>query len=82
LEKHRFFMGIVNSCSAAIRHLFNLIKSLRIGLNLLIYVRKIGPFSTKDRQNIQLMKFLMKDKEPLICVNTGCETKMNWWEEQ
>jgi hypothetical protein len=68
--------------SVAIRHLFNLIKSLRNGLNLLIYVRRIRPLSTIDAQNIKLIKFLMKDKVPLICVNTGCENNMNWWEEE
>ena len=67
---------------AAIRHLLNLIKSLRNGLNLLIYVRRIGPFSTIDAQNIQLMKCLLKDGVPFLYVNTGCEPNMNWWKEQ
>jgi hypothetical protein len=55
---------------------------MRNGLNLLIYVRRIGLFSTKDAQNIQLMKCLLKDGVPFLCVNTGCEPNMNWWKEQ
>jgi hypothetical protein len=68
--------------SEAIQKLFNLVKSLRDGLNLIIYVRKKEPFSKIDTQNIELLKLLMKDKVPCLCVITGCEANMNWWEEE
>jgi len=68
--------------SDAIQKIFKLLKSLRNGLNLLIYVRKKEPFSKTDTQNIEILKLLIKDKVPCLCVITGCETNMNWWEEE
>ena len=66
----------------AIEKLFDLIKSLRNGLNLLIYVKKKGPTTQTDDKNLQLVKFMINKNVPCVCVITECETSMGWWEKE
>jgi GTP-binding protein EngB required for normal cell division len=71
--------------SESIEQLFELFKSLRNGLNLIIYVTKQGTQIDNNSQNLELIKFLVHGKKiPYLCVVTHCDSDdlMNWWEKE
>lgn len=73
--------GTVNS-KAAVQNIIDLLKSCRGGINLLIYVMRIGTITQTEKANYDMFcRVITNQKVPVICVITGCENEdpMSRW---
>jgi GTPase SAR1 family protein len=67
----------------AILQLIELIKSLKDGLSLILYVRKAEALTELDQKNLELITVFTEDKIPVLIVNTNADNEknvMNWWD--
>lgn len=65
--------GTVNSAQA-VQKITNLLNKFENGMNLLIYVKRIGSISNAERENYELFcNIITNHRIPVIGVITGCE---------
>jgi predicted GTPase len=67
----------------AILKLIKLIKRLKDGLSLILYVRKAEALTELDQKNLELITVFTEDKIPVLIVNTNADNEknvMNWWD--
>jgi GTPase Era involved in 16S rRNA processing len=66
----------------AVKNIIKLLKHSRTGINLLVYVIRIGTITQAEKDNYNMFCNIITDhKIPVICVITGCENEepMSRW---